>query len=233
MRSAKRLAVLGCVGVLAVSAARADTPGVYEPYVNVREREIEYGLTWRGLGDGAAALQRLSFGYSWSDRVATELYVLSEIVSHGDATVRAQELEVILKLTEQGEYASDWGLLFELERGSDVDRNEVGAGVLWAKELGPRLVATANALVEFEYGGEIDNEIETALRAQLRYRARPQFEPAFELYLDDIDRAAGPAVQGAARLAPGRQLRWQAGLLFGFGSETPSKSLRAAIELEF
>lgn len=221
-------------GLLCGSAAAvAETNGVYHPYVNEREREIEYGLVRRGTGSTALTLQRASFGYGWSDRFATELYLLNEFASHGGVRARAYEFEARWQLTEQGEYASDWGALMEAEVGQGIDRHEIAAGLLWEKELGRRWVATANALVEYEFGSDIDNEFETAVRAQLRYLHSPAFEPALEFHFDDIDHAAGPALSGALRFAPGRQLRWEAGIYFGLDRETPSSSARVGLELEF
>ena len=178
-------------------------------------------------------MQQISLGYGWNERWSTELYLLREFPSHGDGRARGWEFEARYQLTEQGEYASDWGLLFELEQGDDSDRHEVAAGVLWEKELGHRWVAAANALLEYEFGADVGNEFETAFRAQLRYLHRAAFEPALELYLDDQDYALGPAALGAWRLGPGRQLRWQVGLLFGIDRDTPKHSLRTALELEF
>ena len=228
----------GCsMAILLAAAAASDAGaaavGIYHPYVNEREREIEYGVTLRGLGDDELSLQRASIAYSWTDRLSTELYLLSEFPSHDGARERAYELEVKWQLTEQGEYSSDWGLLFEAEAGNGADRHEVAAGILWEKELGHRWVAAANALVEYEFGSEVADEFETAFRAQLRYLHRPAFEPALEIYLDDQDYAAGPGFQGAWRLGPGKRLRWEFGVLFGIDRQTPARSVRANIELEF
>jgi hypothetical protein len=214
-------------------AAQAATNGIYHPYVNERERELEYGLVWRDVGGDAMTLQSASVAYAWNDRVSTELYVLSERPTHDRGRARAYELEVTWQLTEQGEYASDWGLLFEAEADRDADRREIAAGVLWEKELGHRWVAAANAMVEYEFGDEVENEFETAFRAQLRYLHAPGLEPAIELYLDDQDYAVGPAFQGVWRLVPGKQLRWEFGLLFGIGHSTPANSVRSGIEFEF
>ncbi|MBK8286249.1 MAG: hypothetical protein IPK97_15970 [Ahniella sp.] len=220
-------------GQMFLPLANAGTPGVYHPYVNQAEREIEYGLVRRDLGGDAVNLQRASFGYSWTDNLATEFYVLSEFPTHDQARARAVEVEVRWQLTEQGEYASDWGLLFEAEIGTDTDRHALAAGVLWEKELGHRFVAAANALVEVEFGSAIENEIETEFRGQLRYLKHPLFEPAIELYSDDIDKAIGPVVLGTARIAEGRKIHWEAGMLFGLDRATPDRSLRLGIEFEF
>lgn len=232
MANSVRLTVAAWLVALAPGAA-AETNGVYHPYVNENERELEYALVRRGTGDAALTLQRASVGYGWSDRFATELYLLNEFSSHDDVRVRSYELEARWQLTEQGEYASDWGLLVEAGIGNGIDRHEVAAGLLWEKELGHRWVAAANALVEYEFGTDISNEFETAFRAQLRHLHSPGFEPALEIYLDDIEHAAGPAASGVVRLAPGRQVRWEFGFYFGLDSRTPSTISRLGLELEF
>lgn len=224
-----------CVACLlaATLPAHAATHGVYHPYVNTHEREVEYGLVVRDLGNDELTLQRASFGYAWTDSFSTEFYLLNEFPSHGGVRARAFEVEARWQLTEQGEYASDWGLLLEAEIGDGIDRHELAAGVLWEKELGHRWVAAANAAVEYEFGSDIEDELETAVRGQLRYLHSPAFEPALELYLDDIDHAAGPALLGSWRLTPGRQLRWEFGLYFGLDQDTPDKISRFNLEFEF
>lgn len=223
------------IGVLVClpAMASAGTNGVYHPFVNQAEREIEYGLVRRDVGGSDTNLQRASFGYSWTDNIATEFYVLSEFPTHDGDRARAVEVELIWQLTEQGEYASDWGLIFEAEIGTDTDRHGLAAGVLWEKELGRRFVAAANALVEVEFGADVENEIETEFRGQLRYLKHPAFEPAIELYMDDIDHAIGPVLLGAARVADGRKIKWEAGWLFGLDRDTPDRAIRASIEFEF
>lgn len=226
-----RITVLAALAVSPL--VNAGTNGVYHPYVNQAEREIEYGLVRRDLGGDAVNLQRASFGYAWTDNLATEFYVLSEFPTHDQARARAVEVEVRWQLTEQGEYASDWGLIFEAEAGTDTDRHALAAGVLWEKELGRRWVAAANALVEVEFGSAIADEIETEFRGQLRYLKDPAFEPAIELYSDDIDKAIGPALLGTARISEGRKVHWEAALLFGLDEATPDRSLRLGLEFEF
>ena len=211
----------------------ADIARVYHPYVEQQERELEYGLVWRDLGGDPLLLQRAGVGYAWTDRLFTEVYVLNESITHEDQRIRGYEVEVKLQLTEQGEYWADWGLLLEAGTARDISQHELAAGLLWEKALPGRWVAAANVLLEYEFGSDVDNEIETALRSQIRYRHRPVFEPAIEIYLDDQDWAAGPALIGAKPWGAGKQLRWELGLLFGLDDTTPASSLRAAIEFEF
>ena len=213
--------------------AYADMNRVYHPYVEQQERELEYGFVWRDLDGNPMLLQRAGIGYAWSERLFTEIYVLNESVTHEGERIRGYEVELKWQLTEQGEYWADWGVLIEAGTADDIDRHEFAAGLLWEKELSGRWVAAANLLLEYEFGSDIDNEIESALRTQIRYRKSSAFEPAMEIYLDDQDWAAGPAVMGAQPLGAGKQMRWELGLLFGMDSETPASSLRASIEFEF
>jgi hypothetical protein len=227
----RRLLMIGLAAQ--ATSATAATTGVYHPYLNEREREVEYGLIHRDLGGDRVVLHRASVGYAWSDRISTELYLLSDSPSSEGARARAYELEVKWQLTEQGEYSSDWGILFEAELGKDTDEHELAVGVLWEKELLHRWVAAANAMLEYEFGNAVDDEFETGFRAQLRYLHAPTLEPAVELYLDDEDYAIGPALLGAVRIGAGRQVRWELGVQFGIGHKTPDASLRTNIEIEF
>jgi len=88
-------------------------------------------------------------------------------------------------------------------------------------------------MLEYEFGADISNEFESAARAQLRYLHGTAFEPAVEIYLDDQDHAAGPAVLGALRLSGCMQLRWEAGAYFALDSRTPTRTARVSFEFEF
>lgn len=231
--------VKGCIplmltlGLLHAQPAAAEIRGIYHPYVNQGERELEYQLLWRGPDDQPDTLQQLSFGYAWTDRFATEIYLLAESVHQQGRRSRGYEVEAIWQLTEQGEYWADWGLLVELESDDQGKERELGVSVLMEKQLGRRWVGTLNAQLEYEFGDDTDNEFETGLRAQLRYLHKPTLEPALDLYLDDQDYALGPTLLGAVRLSPGRQLRWELGVPIGLKSRTPDLGLRFAVELEF
>ncbi|MCB1588600.1 MAG: hypothetical protein KDI56_06835 [Xanthomonadales bacterium] len=222
------LLLLGLSGI-----ATAEIRGIYHPYVNQGERELEYQLLWRGDGETPSNLQQISFGYGWTDRFATEIYLLTESVHRQNRRSRGFELEALWQLTEQGEYWADWGLLLEAEADRAGTEREVAVSLLLEKELAQRWVGTVNAQLEYEFGDDIDNEIETALRAQLRYLHSPALEPALDLYLDDQDYAIGPTLLGAHRLAPGRQLRWELGLPIGLNDRTPDVGVRLSLELEF
>ena len=229
----KNILFLLVIFLLLNPIAYADMNRVYHPYVEQQERELEYGLVWRDLGGDPLLLQRVGVGYAWSERLFTEVYVLNESVTHAGERIRGYEVELKWQLTEQGEYWADWGLLIEAGTAKDINRHEFAVGLLWEKELSGRWVAAANLLLEYEFGSDIDNEIESAVRTQIRYRKSSAFEPAVEIYLDDQDWAAGPALIGTQPLGAGKQIRWELGMLFGLDNETPASSLRAGIEYEF
>lgn len=220
------------IGFASIST-QADIGRVYHPYVEQQERELEYGFTLRDFNGESELLNRLGAGYAWNDRIFTEIYLLAESMTHEETQVNAYEIEMKWQLTEQGEYWADWGLLFEYETAKDIDSHEWAAGILWEKEIHQNWITTANAMLGYEYGRDITNELETLLRGQLRYRHSSKFEPAFEFYLDDQDKAAGPALTGRIKLSGRKQLAWELGLMFGLDSKTPDNNLRGGFEFEF
>lgn len=217
----------------AATPAWAEIGRVYHPYVEQNERELEYGFTLRDLNGERELLNRLGAGYTWNDKLFTEIYILTEDKTHEETQFSGYELEAKLQLTEQGEYWADWGLLFEVASAKDISSHEWAVGILWEKELSQNWVAAANAMLEYEYGSDIQDEFETALRGQLRYRYSPSIEPAFEFYVDDQDRAAGPALTGIIKLSGRKQLVWELGLMFGLDAKTPNNNLRGGFEFEF
>ena len=218
---------------ICATSAHAEMNRVYHPYVEQNERELEYGFTLRDLGGEQTLLNRAGIGYTWNEKIFTEVYLLTESITHEGEEIRGYEAELKWQLTEQGEYWADWGLLLEAGTAKDISSHEFAAGVLWEKELSSRWVATANLIAEYEFGSDIESELESALRAQIRHRYSQAFEPAIELYLDDQDWAVGPAFMGAIKLSGRQQLRWELGFLLGLDEDTPDMNLRGLIEYEF
>ncbi|MCX4186850.1 hypothetical protein [Methylophaga sp. OBS4] len=216
--------------IVVSSALQADGSAIdkiYHPYVQPLEREIE----WRMVGADGDHKQRLGLGKSLSDRLFVEGYLIAE--EQGDTfRLSAYEIEAKWQLTEQGEYAIDWGLLTELEKAHKENEWELATALLMEKEWG-RWVGTANLWLKYEWGDEIKDEIETALGLQTRYRLSPQFEPALELYAGQNTRALGPVVMGDVRFTAGKKLHWETGVLLGLDSKTPGATLRFLAEYEF
>jgi hypothetical protein len=233
---AKYAVPLGLLAGLAPGAACGDgivVDRVYDPYVQPLETEIE----WRSIvqiDDDAEDLQRhmLGIGHALSERWAAELYIAGAKASGESIGIDAFELEFKWQLTEQGEYAFDWGLAFELEHETDRRIYEGSVALLAARDLGP-WTALVNAGVSYEWGSGVDNEIETELHVQTRYRLRESLEPAIELHLGQDTAVLGPALTGVHRTAPGRKLRWEAGAFFAVASNSPDLVLKLNLEYEF
>ncbi|RYY75466.1 MAG: hypothetical protein EOO52_08695 [Gammaproteobacteria bacterium] len=219
--------------LLCASGAHSELSRVYHPYVEQHEREIEYGFLLRDAGNTNVLLNRAGVGYAWTDKFFSEIYLLTESITHDNQQVRGYEAEFKWQLTEQGEYWADWGLLIEAGEGRDIDSHEIAAGLLWEKELSNNWIATANVFIEYESGRDVENEFESAFRGQLRYRNSAEFDPALEIYLDDQDRALGPSFMGALKLGGKKQIRWELGVLFGLDSRTPDTNIRGGLEFEF
>jgi hypothetical protein len=209
---------------------------VYHPYVQPLEREVELRSLYLNDGDeeiDGAQLHRLGLGAALNDRLFAEFYLIGEKASRGSSfKLEAYEAELKWQLTEQGEYAADWGLLFELETERDDNVWEYSTAVLVAKEFG-RWTGTLNLAAVYEWGSDVSNEWESKLAAQVRYRYARAFEPAVELYAGDSDKGFGPVALGDLRIGNGNKLHWEAGLIFGLDSDSPDQTVRALIEYEF
>lgn len=200
---------------------------VYHPYVQPLEKEIE----WRMVAADGDHLQRLGIGRSLNDTVFVEGYLLA--AEEADTfRLEGYELETRIQLTEQGEYAVDWGLLVELEKAHEENEWELASALLMEKQWG-RWSGTANFKLEYEWGDDIKDEFETAVALQGRYRLSPEFEPAIEFYGGENTRALGPVAMGDLRFGGGKKLHWESGVLFGLSKKTPDAALRLLAEYEF
>lgn len=205
---------------------------VYHPYVLPNEKEIEWRLLSHQTDRTNNLAQRFAYGQSVLDDVMVEFYVVGERDVDGDFGLSAYEVETRWMLTEQGEYWADWGMLFEFEKVHNSDIWEVTSGVLFEKEMG-RTSLSINAFLIYEWGHDIENEMEMEFRAQYRYRWLPQFQPAIELYSGEDYVGIGPAFMGIQRLGGQKQLKWEAGFITGLNGKRKDHILRVAIEFEF
>ncbi|MBD3634387.1 MAG: hypothetical protein HUJ23_05700 [Methylophaga sp.] len=200
---------------------------VYHPYVQPMEREVE----WRMVAADGDHLQRLGIGQSLNDRIFVEGYLLA--AEEGDTfRLEGYELETRIQLSEQGEYAVDWGMIVELEKAHQEDEWELATALLMEKQWG-RWVGAANLWLEYEWGDEVKDEFETAMAVQTRYRLSPAFEPAIEFYGGENTRALGPVAMGDVRFGAGKKLHWESGVLVGLSKKTPDTILRLLAEYEF
>lgn len=219
------------VAIMLPSLAFADESAidkVYHPYVQPLEREIE----WRMISADDEQLHRFGIGQSFSDRLFIEGYLIAEDDKDGNFSLTAYELEAKYQLTEQGEYAVDWGVIMEIEKEKDEDSWEIAGGVLMEKEWG-RWVGTANFWGIYEWGDNKDDEIESVLALQARYRYSRFLEPALEFYSGEKTRGLGPVLMGDIRMGTGKKLHWEAGAIIGLDSKTPDNTWRLLTEFEF
>lgn len=238
VRARPLLQILPLLGLPLSGLARADglvIDKIYHPYVDALETELEFRATAQDRQPGLetpAQLYQLALGRSFGQRWFGEFYMIGARSRSGTFDVEAYELELKRQLTEQGEFAADWGFLFEYESESEEDIEEVTLGVLAEKEFG-RWSGTANLLLIGEWGSDIRDEFETALGLQARYRHSPLFEPALEFYAGQDSRGLGPAVLGSANVGTRKTLRWEAGAIFGLDDDSPDTTFRLLLEFEF
>ena len=226
---------------LSIGVPRAVADGVvigkvYDPYVTLLEQEIEY----RGLRQAddnpnldGGELHKLGYGRTFTDNWFGEVYAIAQRRPEGTMQLEAFELEIKHQLTEQGEYAADWGWMTELERNTEHNQWELSNSLLVARDWG-RWTGTANLSLIYEWGETINNEFETRLSSQLRYRRGTGWEPGIELFKGQNTFALGPIVTGQIPLDQhGRKVFWEAGIIAGLDNETPDTNLKLELEFEF
>lgn len=229
-----------CSGALLICTGESLADGlvidrIYHPYVQPMEQEFEWRGIFQDQQPGVAddlQFQRFAYGRSVNDRWFLEIYLVGKQSSEQSFDLQAYELEAKWQLTEQGEFWADWGLLFEIEKEAHEDIWEFSTGVLVEKEWG-KWSGTANLFVLAEWGSEISNDWDTRLGLQARYRYSKAFEPAIEYYGDENTHGVGPAALGQFKLGKGRQVSWEAGVIFGLNRQSPNRTLRFALEFEF
>lgn len=208
---------------------------VYDPYVQPLERELEFRTLYQTDDDPLESdilRQRLGFGKSVTERLFAEAYLLAEKQPGGGLRLQGYEAEIKVQLTEQGEYAADYGLLFEFGRERSESVSEVAVAGIVSRQWG-NWVGTANLGLEYEYGSDIDNEVETFASAQWRYRLRETLEPGVEFYADQFTRGIGPVLTGLVRGSGATKWAWEAGLILPLNDTTPDYTYRLLLEFEF
>lgn len=228
--------VLGVLYPLNVSADQSLIDKVYHPYVQPQEREFEWRATIESDDaenpkDGVQTY-RFAYGQSLNEYWFGEAYLIGNKSPDNSFDINAVEIELIWQITEQGEYAADWGMLFELERSLDDDITELSTALLIERQWG-KWVGTANLYLTYEGGGDINDEIETGLAVQGRYRYSRVLEPAIEFYSSDASKGIGPVLLGNLSLGGRKQLRWEAGVIAGLDDKTPDATIKMLLEFEF
>lgn len=229
MRIMSIFALLFCSQVLADGIV---VDKVYHPYVLPNETEIEWRLLSRQTEDGNLLAQRIALGKSLNESLMLEAYLVGEKTETEDFGLQAYEVELRWMVTEQGEQWADWGMLFELEKLHQSDDWEFTTGVLFEKEFG-RTSLTVNAFAVYEWGENIENELEAEFRLKYRYRWMPELQPAIEVYSGEEFFGIGPAFMGIYRIDRQKQLKWEAGFISEISQSGKDHSFRLALEYEF
>lgn len=229
MRILSILALLFCSQVLADGIV---IDKVYHPYVLPNETEFEWRMLSRQTEDGNLLGQRVAFGKSLNESLMLEAYLVGEKTETEDFGLQAYEVELRWMVSEQGEQWADWGMLFEIEKLHQSDDWEFTTGVLFEKEFG-RTSLTMNAFVVYEWGENIENELETEFRLKYRYRWMPELQPAIEIYSGEEFFGIGPAFMGIYRIDGQKQVKWEAGFISEISQSGKDHSFRLALEYEF
>lgn len=227
---------------LAMNSAFADNPvnhngvnKVYDPYVQALEREIELRTIFqtdeRATEDNILR-QRVSYGFSLNSRVFIEAYVIGIRLPDQTFELEGYEVETKIQLTEQGQYNTDWGIIFEYERQVSESIAELASILVASRQWGD-WVGTVNLGLEYEFGSNIDDEIDRFASAQWRYRFREAFEPGVEFYADEFTRGIGPVITGVIRGNGNNKWHWEAGFIAPINDTTPDQTYRFLLEWEF
>lgn len=235
----KIVVMISLVGLLAQAqtslADGAVINKIYHPYVQPLEQEIEFRSVMQDQQPGSAdhvQSYRIAYGRSLTDRLFGEIYLIGQRSDDDSFALEAYELELLWQLTEQGEFSADWGLLFELEKEHQLNIWELSTGLLVEKEWG-QWSTTANVNLTYEWGRDIDNEIESALSLQARFRYSSAIEPGIEFYSGEDTLALGPVLLGGLKLGGKRKFKWELGVIFGLDHDSPNQTLRLLTEFEF
>ncbi len=218
-----------------VAADGSTIDKVYHPYVQLLEKEFEYRTLYKQDSDKASDgynRHKVGYGQSLSDYFFAEAYLIGVDEPSSDFEIEAYEVELKWQLTEQGEYDNDWGLLFEIEKEKSENIWEANTTLIALHEWSS-WIATGNLSIIYEWGADIDNELETSFAGQLRYRYSRLIEPGIELYLSQDTHGLGPVVNGLLRLGDGEKLNWELGAIFGANNDTSDVTWKFNLEYEF
>ena len=205
---------------------------VYHPYVVANEREFEWRLLSSQTDKFNRLAQRLGVGFSISENVAIEAYIIGERDIDRNFGASAFEIEARWMITQQGQYWADWGAVFELERNTLANSYETTVGIITEKEF-EKTSLTLNLFLIYEKGANIDAEFETEFRAKYRYRYMAEIQPAIELYAGEDYFGMGPAIMGVHRFKGQEQIKWEAAFISELSNRGKDHSLRMSIEYEF
>ncbi|MEZ5481260.1 MAG: hypothetical protein R3E73_03530 [Porticoccaceae bacterium] len=167
---------------------------VYDPYVQLLEKEIEYRTRYeQDDRDQIDGRQRhiLGYGQSLSDHLFAEIYMIGVDEAQSGFSIEDYEVELKWQLTEQGELDHDWGLLFELEKSREDDIWEAGSTLIVLREWG-QWVATGNLSLIYEGGSDTKMNGRPPLPDSCVFGTVKNLNPAWNSISHRIRRALGP-----------------------------------------
>jgi len=226
--------LLAGLGLLHSSQASASHK-IYSPIVDFGETEFEfrghYNFDGNEEADGSGTY-KFDIGHGFTPHWFTEAALEYEQSGQEGSKLESVEWENIIQLTEQGEYAFDWGVLMEYSHALENDAaDKIEFGPLVQTEFG-RQVWTSNLILAAPLSG--DKEVEWEFATRLQRRINAAFEPGVELYWSKDELQIGPALLGRIRMGNGPSaFAWQAGILAGLTHSTPDLAVRFQLEAEF
>ncbi len=206
------------------------------PYVLLGEKEITlaslHQKSQNSLNNGLISQYKLSTGKAFSNKWFGEIKIIGKQGDNQTFTISSYELEAKRQLTEQGEYSADYGLYLKYEDKQDIDIQETEVMLIATRQWG-KILGTANLSLIYEAGSAINDEFEASTALQVKYRYKRELEPAIEFYSGQITSGVGPVLMGSKRLAPGKRLNWESGIIFGLNNNTANQTYRFLLEYEF
>lgn len=235
-------ALTAILGVVFTPSLAHATKKVYAPYVEQGELEIDlrsgYDIDDNGDTNGAFK-QKIGVGYGVNDYWFVEFYsvIKKDGADSSDAQLTALEWENIFRLTEQGEYFVDVGVLTEVQYNTSGGPDKAELKLLLAKDTG-KFSHLLNINSEREFGEDSADETGFGLGWSSRYRYSPKFEPGFEFYSDfgslsngsgfeQEKHQIGPVVYGKLG-----KFKYNVGYLVGASDAAPDGMVKALFEYE-
>lgn len=244
------LGLFGTGAAFSPAAHAGPSETIYTPIVDYREWELELKGGWQDWGDpdtGERAA-KLAVGYGLTPRWGVEFEAEYSQVPGEVAHVEEYEFENIFQLTEHGEHWLDAGIFAELEHNRLENVNAVKVGPMLQKEtantqtnLNIYFVRQLSALPQAGNKANAGSRNGIEYQVQWKYNLDPRFQPGLQAFGSLGDPAhprsqefkIGPAFFGLAKLANGKNLRYNAAIMGGMTRGTPDTTIRFQLEYEF
>jgi len=220
---------------LSAGTALAGVPQIYSP--TVTKGQTEYEMRASNEHDSGENGQNLvlAIAHAFTSWWRPEIYLARYEREDGQTVFAGTELENIFQLTDAGRYWADFGFVLAYEASPAwLEPDKVEFGPLLEKRSGVTL-HTLNLLWERSVGAGSTNEYEFEGAYRFRYAKNKSLSPGFELYAapEDDKYRAGPFLHGERIWASkGRELEYDAGLLFAIGDEAPDWTFVIRLEYE-